>query len=76
LPDLTNKFREIVGMDELASSPSSPSSIDDIGPEDSINEEPVVIKETKQRPVFRHSQSDRFSPKRSQSGKSENYFFF
>lgn len=60
LPHLTSKFREIVGMDEMASSPSSPSSPEDLGVDDVFTEEVPEPKEVKQRPVNpRRTQSDR-----------------
>lgn len=74
LPHLTSKFREIVGMDELASSPSSPSSPEDLGADDMFNEEvpePKEVKQVKQRPANpRRTQSDRPASKRSHFGKT------
>lgn len=57
-------------MDELASSPSSPSSIEDIGPEETIDEETLDIKQTKHsKSLPKRALVEKFSPRRSHSGK-------
>ncbi|KAG2213920.1 hypothetical protein INT47_001189 [Mucor saturninus] len=79
LPDLTGKFRENVGMDDMASSPSPISSLDD---DDDLDEPVVQLKPQRpkeglpqrpkevqpQRPAYpKRSQSDHFQTRRAKS---------
>lgn len=77
MPDLTSKFRENVGMDDMAASPSPASPLDE---DDDLDEfvqpkQPQRSKELK-RPAIGRSQSDYFQTRRAKSGKTHIFFIY